>query len=298
MMRRLAIPVALLIATAGGGSGYSSENEGARTGTTDEAPAAVTISATDYAFEAPDTLQAGWTRVRLVNQGDQPHSATLVRFDRGRTLPEYIRAYGEANRTRSARPDWARFLGGPVALLPHSERNATLHLEPGNYAWVCLAPGPDHISHLLAHNQAHAFVVRPGSGDAPAPKPPEPTVSLRMLDYSFELSAPLKAGKQVMRIENVGAEPHHVLIFKPAPGRTMEDFQSRDLDLFEAWLWNHVQGEAPVTFVGAMEAESPGAEAYLELELPAGDYVFVCLLAGRDGVPHIAKGMIQHVRVD
>jgi hypothetical protein len=297
-MRKLAFPFALLIVTAAYGSGCSSEHEGARTGTTDEAPTVVTISATDYAFEAPDTLRAGWTRVRLVNRCDQPHAATLVRLDPGRTLPEYIQAYREANRTRGARPDWARFLGGPVALLPHGEGNATLQLEPGNYAWVCFVPGSDHIAHVLAHNQAHAFVVRPGSGDAPAPKPPELTASLRMLDYSFELSAPLKAGKRVIRIENVGVEPHHLLLFKLAPGRTLEDFQSRDLDLFEAWLWNHKQGEAPTTFVGGMDTQSHGAEAYLELDLPAGDYVFVCLVGGRDGVPHIAKGMIQHVRID
>jgi hypothetical protein len=35
-----------------------------------------------------------------------------------------------------------------------------------------------------------------------------------MLDYSFQLTAPLKAGRHVIRVDNVGADPHHVLLFK------------------------------------------------------------------------------------
>jgi hypothetical protein len=253
------------------------------------APPVVTIIATDYAYEAPDTVQAGVNVFRLVNHGDQVHAATIVRLEAGKTLADYKEAYGEAHRVRGARPTWATFRGGPVAVM-RGEGSATLSLEPGNYAWVCFVPGPDSVSHLLKHNQAHAFVVRPRTGDTPAPSAPDPSVSLRMLDYSFQLTAPLKAGRHTIRVENVGADYHHVLLFKLTPGKTIQDV--------EDWLHKRMEGEAPSTFVGAMGELSPGTNAYLEVDLTAGEYVLACVITGRDEVSHAVKGMIQQIRVN
>jgi hypothetical protein len=277
-------PIAAVVLVVPGNASRLATNAQTKAG----APPVVTIIATDYAYEAPDTVPAGFNVFRIVNHGDQAHAATIVRLEAGKTLSDYIEAYREANRTRGARPAWAKFRGGPVAFM-RGEGDATLYLEPGNYAWVCFVPDPDGVSHLLKHNQAHAFVVRPRTGDTPAPSAPEPSVSLRMLDYSFQLSAPLKAGRQVIRVDNVGADPHHVLLFKLTPGKTIQDFQ--------AWLQEHMQGEAPSTFVGAMGELSTGADAYFEADLSAGEYVLVCLITGRDEVSHAAKGMIQQIRV-
>jgi hypothetical protein len=275
--------VVLALACAPGGD----ENTNMSESTSNTRPV-VTLIATDHAYEAPDTIPAGLTVFRLVNRGEQAHEATIVRLDSGRTLPEYRAAYGEAQRTRGARPAWARFLGGPVAL-PHGEGNATLYLEPGNYAWACFVPGADGSAHLLGHNQAHAFVVPPRSGDTKASSGLEPTLSLRLLDYSFQFSAPLTAGKHTIHVENAGVEPHHVLMFKLAPGKSMEDYQ--------AWMQRNMEGEPPATLVGAMGELSTGAAADFEADLSAGDYVLVCLVTGRDEVSHSAKGMVQHIRV-
>lgn len=276
-------PIAAVLVVAGNGSRLDT-NAQTKTG----APPVVTIIATDYAYEAPDTVPAGVNVFRLVNHGDQAHAATIVRLEAGKTLPDYIEAYREAHRTRGARPAWAAFRGGPVALM-RGEGNTTVYLEPGNYAWVCFVPGPDSVSHLLKHNQAHAFVVRPRTKDTLAPVAPEPTVSLRMLDYSFQLSAPLKSGRHVIRVDNVGADYHHVLVFKLTTGKTIQDVQ--------AWLEKRMEGEAPSTFVGAMGELSAGANAYLEVNLTAGEYVLACVITGRDEVSHAAKGMIQQIRV-
>lgn len=286
-MARLAIPLASLIVAAACGSAGSSEGQEPRT--IGAAPREVTITATDHAFEAPDTVQAGWNTVRLVNHGEQIHEATLVQLEDGRTLQEYMHAYGEAVRTGGARPEWATFLGGPSSVQPHGDGSATLYLEPGNYAWGCWAPDSDGTPHLLGHDQIHAFEVRATSEDAPSTSAPEPTVSVGMHDYAFELSEPLKAGRHVIHVENMGVEPHHVLIFKLDSGRTPGDFQ--------AWIENQMQGETPSTYVGGMGTQSFGIEGYLTLDLPAGNYVFVCLVAGVDEVPHFAKGMIEYVLV-
>src|SRR5213592_782793 len=43
-------------------------------------PSLITITATDYAFGVPDSLPAGLTTFRLVNQGKELHHANLVRL--------------------------------------------------------------------------------------------------------------------------------------------------------------------------------------------------------------------------
>ena len=289
-MRTFVLSLATVIIIAACGPGSGSESKKVRTDTTEADPSEVTIVATDYAFEAPDTLEAGWTTFRLVNHGDLTHEATLVRLEGNRTLSEYMEAYGKAVRIGGARPEWARFLGGPTGVEPHGEGTTTLYLEPGNYAWGCWAPDSDGTPHLLGHDQIRAFKVRPARANAPAPSAPEHSITVGMHDYTFELRERLKAGKHVIRVENMGVEPHHVLIFRLGPGRTMEDFQ--------AWIQNHMQGEAPSTYVGGMATQSFGVEGYLELDLPAGEYILVCLVAGLDEVPHVAKGMIEHGHVE
>lgn len=257
-------------------------------GAPDAAPT-VTIVAHDHSYQAPDTIAAGFTDFRLINQGEESHGATIVRLGDGRSLQEYLAAYAEANRIGGPRPDWATFHGGPLAP-PGGSANVTVDLEPGNYAWVCFVPGPDGVVHLLRHEQARAFVVRERARTDRAPPAPAPTATLRMFDYEFELSEPLERGKQVIRVENPGIEPHHVLLFKLLPGKTMEDYH--------AWLENGMQGDAPAEGVGASGELSTGEEAYMDIDLSAGEYVLVCLVAGQDEVPHVAMGMIHHVRVE
>ncbi len=191
-------------------------------------PPIVTIIAHDHSYVAPDTIPAGFADFRLVNRGDEPHGATIVRLGDDRTLREYLAAYSEANRIGGPRPDWATFHGGPLAPTG-GEATVTVDLEPGR-------------------------------------------------------------GKQVIRVENLGVEPHHVLLFKLLPGKTMEDYH--------AWLETGMQGDAPAEGVDASGELSTGEEAYMEVDLSTGDYLLVCLVAGQNEVPHVAMGMIEHVRVD
>jgi hypothetical protein len=275
-------PVVLAVACAPEGDANANIAEKAA-----RPPPVVTLTATDYAYEAPETVSAGFTVFRLVNRGDEFHGATIVRLEGGTTLPEYVDAYAAA-QPRGARPTWATFLGGAYAP-PHGESTAALYLEPGSYAWVCFAPGKDNVAHLLTHKQADAFVVRPRGDKSQESSAPEPTASLRLLDYAFQFGAPPTAGRHTIRVENVGVEPHHVLIFKLGPGKTMEDYH--------AWMQKNMQGEPPATFVSAMAEISTGNAAYVDVELSAGNYVLVCLITGRDEVSHAAKGMVQHIRI-
>lgn len=58
--------------------------------TSDSIPAAVDITAVDYAFAAPDTLPPGWTTFRMRNIGEEHHLLLLYRLPEGRTYAEYM----------------------------------------------------------------------------------------------------------------------------------------------------------------------------------------------------------------
>jgi hypothetical protein len=97
----------------------------------------VTVTMSDAGFVAPDTISAGLTTIRLVNQTDDSHMAHLIKIDDGHSVDELLEAYAEAARTRGPRPTWMTRFGGP-ATDPHSiSANVTQLLEPGSYAWVC-----------------------------------------------------------------------------------------------------------------------------------------------------------------
>jgi hypothetical protein len=92
----------------------------------------------------------------------------------------------------------------------------------------------------------------------------------------------------MIRVENVGVEPHEVGLLKLAPGKTMLDFQ--------AWMRNP-QGQPPVNLFGGVSSLVTNGEAYFEVELTPGDYLLVCFVTAPDGRPHTDHEMIQQVRI-
>src|SRR5688500_90612 len=101
------VPLIAILAVA---VACTAEKKTARTGAASALPV-VTVTATDYAFEAPDTIEAGFTTFELVNNGDQGHMAHLIKLEGGRTLDDFLVAYNEAFRTKGSRPPWATRLG-------------------------------------------------------------------------------------------------------------------------------------------------------------------------------------------
>ena len=252
-------------------------------------PPVVTLKAVDYAFEAPDTIDAGITTFRLVNHGSQLHMAQLIRLEGGKSLDDFLEAYTEAFRTTGPRPPWAPRYGGPGAADPGGSSNATQRLEPGKYAWICIMNLPDGIPHVVKARMAKAFVVSARSAATAPRTAPAATLRFQLVDYAFRITGPLVAGRQVIRVENAGTEPHEVGLLRLAPGKTMADFQ--------AWMQDP-RGPAPAPPARGGCARAPPPEAYFEADLTAGEYVVLCFVTAPDGRPHTEHGMIQHVRID
>src|SRR2546430_11893031 len=78
-------------------------------------PSLITITATDYAFGVPDTIPAGLTTFRLVNQGKELHHANLVRLGEGKTVADFQTGLAAAMTNHMPPPTFMGFAGGPNA---------------------------------------------------------------------------------------------------------------------------------------------------------------------------------------
>ncbi len=50
----------------------------------------VNIAASDYKYDAPSTIPAGLTAFHLTSTGKEPHHATLIRLDSGKTVDDMM----------------------------------------------------------------------------------------------------------------------------------------------------------------------------------------------------------------
>ncbi len=252
----------------------------------------VTITARDYAFEMPDTIAAGRTELRLVNQGPDLHHAWLVRLDHGHTPAEFFAAV----RRGGAAPRWAQQVGGPNTPAPGGTSAAVLDLAPGNYIVLCGVPADDGQPHLrlgmirtfavVPASAARAAVParRPSTGAAGARAVPAaraaarpaagplstvgaPDATLTLNDRGFALSAPLTAGRHVLRVRNQGTQVHEVLVARLAPSATAE----QALNWFEG-----KQGPSPMVAVGGAVGLARGEYNDVPLDLAPGEYALLC----------------------
>jgi hypothetical protein len=246
----------------------------------------VHITAKDYTFDAPATIPAGLTTLHLMNEGKEAHQAQLLKLTDGKTYEDMV-AGMKAMKPGEPPPAWIVPVGGPNAAPPGGTSAATQTLEPGNYAIVCYIPAADGVPHVMK-GMSRGLVVTPST--AAAVPEPTPTTTITLSNYKFDLSSPLKSGENVIRVENAAAQPHEVVIFKLASGKTMKDFH--------AWLPVSDKTPPPAIPFGGVVGQVKGGHAFFTATLDAGDYVLVCFLPdAKDGKPHFVHGMVQPVKI-
>jgi len=249
-------------------------------------PNVVTVIATDYAFTAPDTIPAGLTTFKMVNQGAEPHQAVVLgAADRGW---EEIRT---ATMTPGPIPAWLTFPAGPGVVVSGDTANATSHLEPGNYFIVCFIPSADGTPHVMK-GMVRRLVVRPAPLTASAPAPaPQADITITLSDYSFGLSTPLTAGTHTIRVENAGPQLHEVGIEQLAPGKTLADWQR--------WAAGGMKGMGPARPVGGLVGPDKGKVGWFTVTLTPGKYLLACYVPdAKDNKPHIEHGMVREITVN
>jgi hypothetical protein len=241
------------------------------------APAMVHVTATDFAFQAPDTLPSGVTTFHLMNQGKEAHHVVIVK------LP-----LEEMQKMAPGAPLPADLvvLGGPNAAPPGGTAEATVDLAPGSYTLVCFIPSADGQIHLMK-GMARNLVVTQGTSTAPMPVA---DITIKLTDYAFEISGPLTAGRHIVRIEDAGPQMHEVVMVKLEQGKTVQEMA--------AWL-EKPAGPPPGTLVNGASPMTAGVANTTVLDLTPGDYGLICFVPdSKDGKPHLAHGMIKQVTVN
>jgi len=242
-------------------------------------PSVVSFTATDFGFHGPSSIPSGTTVIRLSNQGQEIHHMVMTRWDEGKTYDSLLAALGHPGPP----PPWMRLVGGPNAVDPGRESNATQVLEPGHYALICFIPSPDGVPHLAKGMVSPLEVT---ASPSPAETEPPADVVIRLTDYAFDLSAPLVAGSQVIRVENVGPQPHELVLAKFGPGASVADF--------EAWQKGGEKGPIPGIFLGGVAPMDQGKHGQFSVDLQPGNYALLCFLPdSKDGNLHFLHGMVK-----
>jgi hypothetical protein len=249
----------------------------------------VDVMAHDYAFTAPDTIAAGATTFRMTNHGREPHHVMVLRFEGGRTLGDFVEYMKTLKPGQEKLPAWARELGGPnpaSGAKGWKPATATITLEPGSHALICVIPSPDGKPHAMKGMMRPLTVV---ASAEPAPMPAA-DLTMELRDYGFELSAPLAAGRRTIRVVNAAATQwHEAVMIRVYPGKTPE----------QAMQWLHTQqGEPAGELAGGVAPIGTGLAASFEADLVPGRYLLVCFLPDhQDGKAHLEHGMIRTIEV-
>ncbi len=119
-----------------------------------------------------------------------------------------------------------------------------------------------------------------------------PEITVDAADYSYTAPETVTAGWVRVILTNSGAEPHHVQFLRLNDGVTAQQFE-------EALKQGQGPALAMTQQVGGVGAVHPGGTASAIINLPAGDYVILCLIPSpSDRVAHHAKGMIKSLKVE
>ena len=240
------------------------------------------IKAMDYSYNQPATVQAGLVDIHYMNNGGQPHQATIVRLNHGVTYDQFhsmLLKQGEAALNLSTP------VVGPGAVLLGQSQDVVLNLSAGHYASVCFFRGQDNVSHYM-RGMMQSFTVVGTS--APAQRlQAASTILLR--DFSYVLPSTMKAGPTVVQVTNQGSQPHEVTLLRLVPGKRVQDVIA---------FYQKPAGQRPFTNAGGLTPLAPGSTAWLKLQLAPGSYLAVCLVT--DPISHkrhVMLGMIGQFTV-
>ena len=109
-------------------------------------------------------------------------------------------------------------------------------------------------------------------------------------DYAFTGPDQIPAGWISVKLINQGEDLHQLQFIKLPDGKTAEDFAA-------AMTANHTRLPAGIERRGGPNSVIPGEQGMATVHLDEGQYVVICGIPDRRGVPHVALGMLKALRV-
>lgn len=110
-------------------------------------------------------------------------------------------------------------------------------------------------------------------------------------EFAFVAPAEVAAGPTRVTVNNTGQEEHQAQIARLNEGNTFEDLTAALQQPDPA------AALALMTLSGGPTGVVPGASGSTTVNLQPGTHAFLCFVAGADGVPHLAKGMVGQIEV-
>lgn len=249
------------------------------------APSVITITAKDYAYDAPDTVTGGVVTITLVNQGPELHHIQLVKLSDGKTAAD-LEAFLRTMKPTDHMPAWTLDVAGPNTPVPGGTASLTQDLAPGAYAIICAIPSPDGVPHMMKGMIRALTVLPPAAAVAALPVA---DITVRMLDYAWDITPAITAGRHVLRIENAAEQSHEFFLARLEPGKSPMDVAT--------WA-EKAQGPPPAMPLGGTSAMAKGGVTYLTVDLAPGEYGLFCFIPDmKDGKPHFVHGMMTQVTV-
>lgn len=115
-----------------------------------------TITLRDFSFEMPDTISAGMTNLKVVNEGEQPHEIAILQLAEGKTGEDAIAFMSKP----SGQPPFVP-VGGMQGLNPKGGSGIlSLDLKPGKYFAICQIPDPKSQKSHLELGMGKEFTVK------------------------------------------------------------------------------------------------------------------------------------------
>ncbi len=266
------------------------------------------ISVSDEGYEGiPATIEAGRYHVTIsLTSGGSLSGFGGVAFMRppdGMNPGELLAAYGidqdaspgdsVASPQAEAREGGAigtavyeaTYAGGTVTGPDGSPGSIVLDLTEGE--WVAWPDEPD------APHQPVVFTVTGAFPDEVAA--PAADVTVTMVDFAIELDGNLSVGDRILQIQNLGVEPHFLILDRYTGTETLDN------QLFAALLDSEMTGASPpidfdpgrdLQSVALALTQSTGTTTWLEASIEAGTYLAACFFPGAEsGMPHAMMGM-------
>jgi hypothetical protein len=244
----------------------------------------ITIDAADFSYTAPESINAGWVRVRLTNSGKEPHHIQFLRLNDDITFEGFQEALQKGPGAEMA---ISQLMGGVGAIAPNGSAQAVLNLTAGEYVIICFVPSPsDHVPHL-AKGMVKTLTVEESSV---VTQEPTAELTVTMKDFLFDFPERLPAGPRLIKVVNNGPEAHELNLLRLEGGKTVEDVKQ---------YLAEPAGPPPFIPMGGMNGLSVGGAGYMELNLEPGTYVAICNIPSpkAEGHPHFTLGMIKEFKV-
>jgi uncharacterized cupredoxin-like copper-binding protein len=244
----------------------------------------ITIDAADFSYTAPESINAGWVRVKLTNSGKEPHHVQFLRLNDDVSFEQFQEAL---KKGPGAEMVVSKLMGGVGAIAPTGSAQVVINLTAGDYVIICFVPSPsDHVPHL-AKGMVKTLTVQESTV---AVEEPTAELTVTMKDFLFDFPETLPAGPRIIKVVNHGPEAHELNLLRLAEGKKLEDVNQ---------YLAAPNGPPPFIPVGGMNGLSVGNAGYIELNFESGTYVAICNIPSpkAEGHPHFTLGMIKQFTV-